>query len=162
MRMLDDPTAHTLAEIYATLWLGIKSLKTTAQPDPGRFPTYTTSLRDAMYAESIEFFDSLVHDNSSVLKLLNADYTFLNEELARHYGIGGVQGPAMRRVALSDPNRGGVLGMASVLTLTSYPQRTSPVLRGKWVLEEVLGAPLPPAATEMRAAFPRMMLLKMA
>jgi hypothetical protein len=97
-----------------------------------------------MYAESIEFFNSLIQDNGSVLQLLDANYTFLNEELAKHYGISGVKGTNLCRVALSDSNRGGILGMASVLTLTSYPQRTSPVLRGKWVLEEVLGAPSPP------------------
>lgn len=143
-RMLSDPKAHALSDNFAGQWLGIRNLRTTAQPDPGRFPTYTASLREAMYTESVEFFNSLIHDNRSVLTLLDANYTYLNEELAKHYGINDVHGTNFTRVALSDPNRGGILGMASILTLTSYPQRTSPVLRGKWVLEEVLGAPSPP------------------
>ncbi|MDB6039513.1 MAG: Protein of unknown function (DUF1587)/Protein of unknown function (DUF1592)/Protein of unknown [Verrucomicrobiales bacterium] len=143
-RMLSDPKAHALSDNFAGQWLGIRNLRTTAQPDPGRFPTYTASLRDAMYSESVEFFNSLIQDNCSILTLLDANYTYLNEELAKHYGILDVHGTNLTRVALSDPNRGGILGMASILTLTSYPQRTSPVLRGKWVLEEVLGAPSPP------------------
>jgi hypothetical protein len=97
-----------------------------------------------MYNETITFFQDIVRRDSSLVRLLDADYTFLNEELARHYGIEGVQGTGMQRVALKEARRGGVLTMGSVLTLTSYPQRTSPVLRGKWVLEEILGTPPPP------------------
>jgi hypothetical protein len=97
-----------------------------------------------MFRETITFFHALLRDDRSLLDLIDADYTFLNGELARHYGIEGVAGPQMRRVALKDGRRGGVLTMASVLTLTSYPQRTSPVLRGKWVLDEILGTPPPP------------------
>ncbi len=143
-RMLLDPKAKAFAENFMTQWLGVKTLKTTTQPDLRRFPNYTISLRDAMYTEPVEFFRSLMLENTSILQLLDADYTFLNEELAKHYGISGVQGPDFRRVKLTDRSRGGVLSMGGVLTLTSYPQRTSPVLRGKWVLEEILGAPVPP------------------
>jgi mono/diheme cytochrome c family protein len=143
-RMLQDPKAYALADSFAGQWLRVRDLYTTAQPDPGRFPNYTPSLRDAMYKETISFFASLLHDNASLLGMLDADYTYLNEELARHYGIEGVAGPQMRRVSLMDRRRGGVLTMASVLTLTSFPQRTSPVLRGKWVLSEILGAPPAP------------------
>jgi hypothetical protein len=97
-----------------------------------------------MVREPIEVFQTILRENSSLLGLVDSDYTYLNEELAKHYGISGVAGPEMRRVALTDRNRGGILGMGGILTLTSYPRRTSPVLRGKWVLEEILGAPPPP------------------
>ena len=143
-RMLRDEKAREFYDSFSSQWLALRNLRTTAQPDPGKFPTYTESLRDAMYAETVEFFQALVRSNASLLELIDADYTFLNEELAKHYGIEGVTGPEMRRVALTDHNRGGVLGMGGVLTLTSYPLRTSPVLRGKWVLEEILGTPPPP------------------
>jgi len=143
-RMLKDPKADAFADSFVSQWLRIRELQTTAQPDPRRFPTYTPTLRDAMYQETVQFFGSVLRENASLLKLLDADYTYLNEELAKHYGVEGVKGPEMRRVTLTDKNRGGVLTMGSVLTITSYPQRTSPVLRGKWVLEEVLGAPIPP------------------
>jgi hypothetical protein len=143
-RMLASPKSKALADSFAGQWLRVRDLYTTAQPDPGRFPNYTPALRDAMYNETIDFFSDVLHQNSSLLTLLNANYTYLNEDLARLYGIEGVKGPEMRRVELADKRRGGILSMASVLTLTSYPQRTSPVLRGKWVLEEILGAPTPP------------------
>ena len=143
-RMLHDPKAHDFYDSFSSQWLALRNLKTTAQPDPQKFPAYTESLRDAMYGEAVEFFQALVRSNASLLEFIDADYTFLNEELAKHYGIAGVTGPEMRRVALTDRNRGGVLGMGGVLTLTSYPLRTSPVLRGKWVLEEILGTPPPP------------------
>lgn len=143
-RMLQSPKSHALAESFGGQWLRVRDLYTSRQPDPDRFPNYTPTLRDAMYREPIEFFASVLHENASLLDLLDADYTYVNEELAKFYGIEGVKGVQMRRVPLSDRNRGGVLTMASVLTITSYPQRTSPVLRGKWVLGEVLGAPPAP------------------
>jgi mono/diheme cytochrome c family protein len=143
-RMLADPKARALADNFAGQWLRVRDLYTVAQPDPRSFPTYTPSLRDAMCEETLTFCDSVFRENASLLRLLDADYTFLNEELARHYGIEGVSGPELRRVTLKDGRRGGVLQMASILTLTSYPRRTSPVLRGKWVLEEIMGAPTPP------------------
>jgi hypothetical protein len=97
-----------------------------------------------MVGETVSFFGDIMRRDGSLLNLLDANYTFLNEELAQHYGIEGVKGPQMQRVALKEGRRGGVVTMASVLTISSYPQRTSPVLRGKWVLEEVLGTPPPP------------------
>ncbi|MFN3651495.1 MAG: DUF1592 domain-containing protein [Armatimonadota bacterium] len=143
-RMLRDPKAKELSESFAGQWLRVRELFTSAQPDPRRFPTYNDSLRDAMYAETTEFFHSVLQEDASLLRLLDADYTYVNEELARHYGIPGVTGPEFRRVSLPDRRRGGVITMASVLTVTSFAQRTSPVLRGKWVLEEVFGAEIPP------------------
>ncbi len=143
-RMLADPKARAFTENFVGQWLRARELYTTAQPDRGRFPQYTTTLRDAMYQETVLFFDSVVRRNESLLTLLDANYTFVNSELARHYGLPDPGGNQMRRVALSDARRGGVLTQASVLTVTSYPRRTSPVVRGKWVLDEVLGTPAPP------------------
>jgi hypothetical protein len=143
-RMLRSPKAQAFADGFAGQWLRVRDLYTSARPDPNRFKDYTPTLRDAMVNETIDFFGSLFHDDASLLNLLDSDYTYVNEELAKHYGIEGVTGPEMRRVTLANHRRGGVLTQASVLTLTSFPQRTSPVLRGKWVLAEVLGAPPPP------------------
>ena len=145
-RMLRDPKARALAENFAGQWLRVRELKTTVQPDPGRFRKFTPELREAMYAEAIEFFAAMIREDASLLTLLDADHSYLNEALAQHYGLTNlnITGAELRRVTLPDKNRGGVLGMGAVLTLTSYPQRTSPVLRGKWVLEELLGQPPPP------------------
>lgn len=143
-RMLVSPKAGAMAESFSGQWLRVRELTTNAQPDPNRFPDYTPALRDAMIQETVAFFLSVLRDDASLLTLVDADYTYLNEELAKHYGISGVTGNEMRRVQLSDHRRGGVVTMASVLTQTSYPFRTSPVLRGKWVLAELLGSPPPP------------------
>jgi hypothetical protein len=143
-RMLRDPRARGLAESFTSQWLGLGALGATVRPDPQRFPEFDDLLADAMRQEPIRFFDNLIREERSLLELLDADYTFANERLARHYGIEGVRGSDMQRVSLADKNRGGVLGMAGVLTVTSIPLRTSPVLRGKWVLEELLGARVPP------------------
>jgi uncharacterized protein DUF1592/uncharacterized protein DUF1588/uncharacterized protein DUF1587/uncharacterized protein DUF1585/uncharacterized protein DUF1595/cbb3-type cytochrome c oxidase subunit III len=143
-RMIRDPKSRVFTESFASQWLRVRELKTAAQPDPNRFPNYTPALREAMYGEVVQFFDSVVRGDESLLSVLAADYTFLNAELAALYGIEGVQGDGLRRVSLTNQKRGGILGMAAVLTLTSYPQRTSPVLRGKWVLNEILGTPPPP------------------
>lgn len=143
-RMLRDPRSHGLAESFTAQWLGLGALGDTVRPDPQRFPEFDAALADAMRQEPIWFFDNLIHERRSLLELLDADYTFANERLARHYGIAAVRGSAMRRVPLANKNRGGVLGMAGVLTVTSFPLRTSPVLRGKWVLEDLLGARVPP------------------
>ena len=143
-RMLKSPKSHAFADQFAGQWLRARDLYTSAKPDTRRFPSYTPELRDAMYGETIDFFASVVQDDASLLRLLDADYTYVNEDLAKHYGLEGVTGPQMRRVSLSDHRRGGILTQASILTLTSYPLRTSPVLRGKWVLSEVLGASVPP------------------
>ncbi len=143
-RMLDDPRSETLSRHFAGQWLGFDELREVAEPDEKRFPTFTPSLRMAMYRESVEFFNHIIRGNRPVSDLLQADYTFLNEELARHYGIGGVSGDKLRKVPLTDPNRGGVIGHASILTVTSMPLRTSPVKRGKWILDNLLGTPPPP------------------
>jgi hypothetical protein len=143
-RMLQDPKVRDFAENFAGQWLRVHELETSAQPDSRRFPEYTNELREAMVAEPVEFFRALLRENGSLLDVLDCDYTFVNETLAKHYGIEGVSGKEFRRVMLKDRNRGGVLTMGAVLTITSYPRRTSPVLRGKWVLEEVLGTPPPP------------------
>jgi mono/diheme cytochrome c family protein len=144
MRMLQDPKSFALADSFAGQWLRVRDLYTNAQPDPNRFKNFTPTLRDALVQEPIDLFNAIVHNGGSLLDLLDADYTYVNEELAKHYGIEGVTGSEMRRVGLRDRRRGGVVTMGSVLTLTSYPLRTSPVLRGKWVLSELLGAPPPP------------------
>lgn len=143
-RMLRDPRSRALAVNFTSQWLGTKTLQTTAQPDRNKFPVFDDALRDAMAAEPVEFVASLIRDDASVLLLLDADYTFANAALAALYGITNVTATDLVRVSLPDRNRGGVTGMAAVLTQTSYPLRTSPVLRGKWILEEVLGTPPPP------------------
>ncbi|RUL88313.1 DUF1592 domain-containing protein [Tautonia sociabilis] len=143
-RMLADPKSRALAEQFAGQWFRLELLKSGAEPSRRRFPEYSSDLRDAMIEEPIAFFHALLREDRSLLDLIDADYTFANHRLAEFYGIPGVSGDEFRRVALEDANRGGVLGMAGILTLTSYPGRTSPVLRGKWVLEELLGTPPPP------------------
>jgi mono/diheme cytochrome c family protein len=143
-RMMRDRRARGLADSFAGQWLGIRALGSTIWPDARLFPEFTEELAAAMREETLLFFDSIVRDDGSVLQLLDADYTFLNEGLAGLYNVQGVKGPEMRRVRLDDPLRGGVLGHASILTVTSYPHRTSPVLRGRWVLEELLGTEVPP------------------
>jgi hypothetical protein len=143
-RMLRDPKARAFADDFAGQWLGVRDLRHSAAPDRGRFPEFTPSLRDAMIVEAVEFFHGVIREDASLLDLVQSDYTYLNEELAKHYGVAGVKGPEMRRVKLPDPNRGGVLGMGAMHVLTSYPLRTSPVLRGRWVLDELLGTPPPP------------------
>jgi hypothetical protein len=143
-RMLKDPKSRALVENFAGQWLQLRNLRLAA-PDAKTFPAFDEKLRDAMEAETEMFFAAILNEDRSVLEFLNADWTFLNERLARHYGIPGVQGEQLQRVSLK-PNarRGGVLTHASVLTLTSNPTRTSPVKRGKFVLENILGTPPPP------------------
>ncbi len=143
-RMLKSPKASAFAESFAGQWLHVRDLYTTAKPDPGRYPNFTPALRDAMFQEPVALVNTVFRENASLITLIDADYTYLNEDLARHYGIEGVQGPEMRRVALKDRRRGGVITTAGVLTVTSYALRTSPVVRGKWVLEAILGTPPAP------------------
>jgi hypothetical protein len=143
-RMLADPKSRALAEDFAGQWLRVGSLAELAEPDKRLFPEYTPELRDAMVEEAVSYLHAILREDRPVVELLDSSYTYVNERLARHYGLEGVAGPEFRRVDLKDRRRGGVLGMAAVLTLTSYPRRTSPVLRGKWVLEELLGTPPPP------------------
>jgi hypothetical protein len=141
-RMLASPNADALASRFAAQWLRLQDLDK-VMPDPIQFPYYDKTLGDAFKRETELFFNSLVREDRSVLDLITADYTFANERVARHYGIPGVTGNEFRRVALPDYRRG-ILGQGSVLTLTSNPDRTSPVQRGKWVLEVLLGSPPPP------------------
>lgn len=143
-RMLQDPKAKRFSESFATQWFGVSRLKDNNPVDPERFPEFTPSLRQAMYQEMAAYFHYVLTQSQNFLDLIDSDYTFLNEELAQHYGIQGVEGDRLRKVTLQDRTRGGVLGMGSVLASTSLPLRTSPVLRGKWVLEEILGTPPPP------------------
>jgi len=142
-RMLGDPRAEALSTRFAAQWLRLQDLEK-VHPDSYWFPDYDKQLSDAMRQETETFFSSLVSQDRSVLDLYTADYTFLNERLARHYGIDGVRGDAFRRVEYPDARRRGLLGHGSVLTLTSHGDRTSPVLRGKWVMEVLMGTPPPP------------------
>ncbi|HET9358629.1 MAG TPA: DUF1592 domain-containing protein, partial [Vicinamibacterales bacterium] len=142
-RMLADARARALVDNFASQWLLLRNLKNHV-PNPGDFPNFDNELRTAFRTETELFFESIVREDRSVLDLLNADYTFANERLARHYGIPDVYGSHFRRVRVQQEERRGLLGQGSVLTVTSYPNRTSPVLRGKWILENVLGTP-PPA-----------------
>ncbi|HVR72889.1 MAG TPA: DUF1592 domain-containing protein [Planctomycetota bacterium] len=143
-RMLRDSKARALAEGFTSQWLGTGTLRTTAQPDPRRHPEYNSSLAEALYHEPIHLFEGLLREGRSLLDLIDCRYVWLNEELASHYGIPGVKGPELRKVEVEETRRGGVLGMGAVHLITSYPRRTSPVLRGKWILEEILGTPAPP------------------
>ncbi len=142
-RMLKDHRARALVDNFAGQWLQLRNVAI-CTPDPARFPDFDEPLRAAMLRETEMFFESLLREDRSVLDFLDADYSYLNERLARHYGIAGVKGDQFRRVSLAGTPRGGVLTQASVLTVTSNPTRTSPVKRGKWILENLLGAP-PPA-----------------
>lgn len=144
LRMLGDPKLKRFSESFVTQWLGISQLPATSPVDASRFPEFTPSLRRSMYDETVDFFHYVLTGSKNFLDLINSDYTFLNEELAKHYGIEGVTGTEMRKVTLTDHTRGGVMGMGSVLVTTSLPLRTSPVKRGQFVLEEILGTPAPP------------------
>lgn len=143
-RLLNDPRSEAMARHFAGQWLGFDEVREHADPDTKRFPTFTPTLRAAMYRESVDFFNNLIRENRPVTDLVDANYTFVNEELAKHYGIPGVTGNQLQKVALTDRNRGGVIGQASILVTTSVPLRTSPVKRGKWILDSLLGTPPPP------------------
>jgi len=149
-RMLADPRSEALATRFAAQWLRLQDIED-IHPDALTFPYFDQTLADAMVRETELFFSHLVAEDRPVLDLLTADYTFVNERLARHYGITGVVGPYFERASYPTENRRGVLGQGSVLTLTSHPDRTSPVLRGKWVLEVLLGAPPPPPPPDIPA-----------
>jgi hypothetical protein len=142
-RMLADPKSRAFVAEFVGQWLGTEALGKSQQPDITKFPQFTSQLCDAMKQEPLLVVESLLKRNGSVLELLDARETWLNEPLARHYGISGVRGVEMRPVKLDNANRGGLLGMASVLTVTSSASRTSPVVRGKWVLETLLGEKTP-------------------
>ncbi len=142
-RMLADPRSEALATRFASLWLRLQDLEK-VQPDAFWFPNYSEQLMSAMRRETELFFYNLIREDRSVLELYSADYSFMNEQLALHYGIPGVVGSEFRRVGYPDDQRRGILGHGSILVETSLGNRTSPVLRGKWVLEVVLGTPPPP------------------
>lgn len=142
-RMLADPKSKALVQNFAGQWLRLRNVADW-KPDPDKFKEVDQNLRNTFERETELFFESIVREDHSVLDFIDADYTFLNDRLARYYGIPGVKGSYFRRVALKGPERGGILTQASVLMVTSYPTRTSPVLRGKWILESILDAPPPP------------------
>jgi len=149
-RMLASPKAAALETDFAGQWLEIRNLKF-VEVDKKMFPQFDDELRDSMERETETFFDYIMRQDRSILEFLNADYTFVNERLAQYYGIPGVTGEEFRRVSLDGTPRRGVLTQASVLTVTSTPTRTSPVKRGKWVLEDLLGTPPPPAPPSVPA-----------
>jgi mono/diheme cytochrome c family protein len=143
-RMLRDPRSRGLADNFAVQWLGLRPLGAIVRPDPKLYREFDDDLAKWMVLETVLCFDYVVRDNRSVLELIDAGYTFVNERLAGLYKMPGVAGKQMRLVQLSDPHRGGVLGHAGILTVTSHPHRTSPVLRGRWILETLLGGEIPP------------------
>ena len=145
-RMLADPKASAMAENFAGQWLEIRNLDS-IKPDPQKFPAWSPELREAMKTETRMFFDAILRGNRPIGEFIDARYTFLNELLANHYGIDGVSGPEFRRVDLTTAERGGVLSHGSVLAVSSYPTRTSVVIRGKYILQNILGTPpAPPPA----------------
>jgi PAS domain-containing protein len=145
-RMLQDPKTDALIEHFAGQWLGLRTLATAdVEPDRELFPDFTDGIRDAMWKETELFFGAIVRDDRSIYDLLDGRYTFLNQQLAELYGIDGVEGDEFQEVSLEGTNRAGVLTHGSILTLTSYPNRTSPVQRGQWVLENLLGDAPPEA-----------------
>jgi mono/diheme cytochrome c family protein len=149
-RMLADPRAAGFAANFAGQWLETRNLDS-VKPDPDKFKEWNPELREAMKTETTMFFEHVLRENRPVSDFLNANYTFLNERLAAHYGIGGVTGSEFRRVPLTTDRRGGVLSQAGVLTVSSYPTRTSPVIRGKYVLQNLLGIPPAPPPADVPA-----------
>jgi mono/diheme cytochrome c family protein len=149
-RMLADARAKTLTTNFAFQWLRVRDAAA-LEPDPYIYPAFDRPLRDAIRREMELFLDSVFRDDRNVTELLSANYTFLNERLAQHYGVPNVRGDQFRRVTLADPNRFGLLGKASVLMVTAYPNRTSPVLRGSYILENLLGTPPAPPPPNVEA-----------
>ena len=150
-RLLADPRSRALFDGFGAQWLGLGSLQSKTF-DTAKFPQMTSAMRSAMYDEARLFFESIVRENRSVVSFVDSDYTFLNGTLATLYGLEKqVTGPEMRKVKLTDANRGGILGMPGILATTSFPNRTSPVKRGAWVLEQVLGQHVPPAPPNVPA-----------
>jgi hypothetical protein len=149
-RMLADNRSAAIADNFAGQWLELRNLDV-VKPDPQKFPAWNPDLRDAMKAETRLFFDHILRENRPLAEFLDARYTFLDERLAKFYGISGVTGPDFRRVELTTPERGGILGQASVLTVSSYPTRTSVVIRGKYILNNILGSPPPPPPPDVPA-----------
>ena len=156
-RIIADPRSDALMNGFAGQWLQLRNLDKVT-PDLLMFPDFDDNVRQAFRRETELFFASIVRENRSALDLLNADYTFVNERLARHYGIRGVYGSRFRRVQVTDPNRRGLLGQGSILSLTSVANRTSPILRGKYIISNFLNTPpLPPPANvpQLEASAPK-------
>ena len=149
-RMLADPKADALVDNFASQWLYLRNIKSTF-PDPQEFPNFDDNLRQDLRTETAMFLGSIFREDRPVMDLLDANYTFVNERVARHYGIEGVYGPRFRRVQITDENRRGLLGQASILSVTSHTTRTSPVVRGKWILSNLLGTPPPPPPPDVPA-----------
>jgi hypothetical protein len=149
-RMLIDAKASTLVSSFAAQWLHLRNVRAVT-PDGREFPDFDNNLREAFTRETELLLESQLREDRGVAELLTADYTFVNERLARHYGIPNVYGSRFRRVAVTDEARQGLLGHGSILTVTSYPNRTSPVLRGKWLLENIFGTPPPPPPPDVPA-----------
>ena len=148
-RMLADPRSEALAREFAARWLRFRGFAERAPVDREKFPEFTPQLQAAMEAEATAFLADVIRHDRPLRELFGAEHTFLNERLAAHYGVPGVTGAELRRVEVADHGRGGLLGMAAILASTSYPQRTSPVLRGNWVLTAVLGTPTPPPPADV-------------
>jgi hypothetical protein len=149
-RMLADPRSKTLTTNFAFEWLKIRDMDA-LEPDQYTYPAFDRALRIALRREMEMFLDSVFREDRSVVDLLNANYTFVNERLAAHYGIENVRGDQFRRVTLTDPNRFGLLGKGAVLMVTAYPNRTSPVLRGAYILENIAGTPPAPPPPNVEA-----------
>jgi hypothetical protein len=143
-RLLADPRADSLGERFAAQWLELDRLGTEVKPDPSRFPEFDDALARAMRTEVITFFNHLVRSNQPLTDLIDSKYSFVNARLAALYGLSGIEGDSFQQVTFKDPARGGLLGMAAIHTSTSFPLRTSPVLRGKWILDVILGERVPP------------------
>ena len=151
LRMIANPKFTALSRHFAGRWLEFDKMIDQVDPDPQRFPSFTPELRRSMYYESIEFFTHLIRENRPLTELIDSDYTFANSALARHYQLTEpLAGNELRKVKLNDPNRGGILGMGSILTATSLPLRTSPVHRGVWILDAILGRPSSTPSTRCR------------
>jgi mono/diheme cytochrome c family protein len=149
-RMLADPRSDALVDNFANQWLKLGKI-VAVKPDEYEFPEFDENLRGAIQEETKRFIAGQLHEDRSVTDLLSADYTFVNDRLARHYGIPNIYGSQFRKATFKDGIRGGLLGQASILTATSYPNRTSPVVRGRWLLENMLGAPPPPPPPDVPA-----------
>ena len=147
-RMMQDSRSEALVQNFASQWLQTRALSNVA-PAKNTFPSFDEELRQAMGKETDLFFSSIMRGNRSVLDFIDGNYSFVNERLARHYGISGITGPEFQKVTFTDGRRGGILTHASILTLTSNPTRTSPVKRGKWILDNILGTPPPPAPPDV-------------
>jgi hypothetical protein len=151
-RLLADPKADALGERFAIQWLDLQRLNDEVHPDPDKFPEFDPDLASSMTGEVVAFFNHIFRYDRSLLELIDSDYSFVNERLAQLYELDGIHGADLQKVSLSDRNRGGIVSMAAIHALTSYPQRTSPVLRGKWIMEAILGdrvQPPPPDAGEL-------------